>query len=592
MHAILSRRALLAMAVMPALAAACGGASPATVAPATTVPATAGGAPGGSGTAAATPPPMTVTGAPPAVTGTPATDFAAQLDLANPRRGGRIVEGWLSEVRTLNPLFVTDPVSGHAVNLLFNGLVKINPTTLLPEPDLATSWRPGADSRGYTFTLRGNAVFHDGKPCTAEDVKFTYDLLLKDSVNAPRHADLAAVLEGVDVVSPTEVAFRLKQVFAPFLATHASYGIVPTHLLASIEPARLEQSEFSVLRPVGTGPFRFKEWLRGSTLTLARHDAAFTGSPYLDEVVLRVVPSQDVLQTMLRLGEIDVGVLRESDADEIGRQQNLTLHRVDSLSITLLGFQLDPARTPLFQDRQLRHALAAGIDREALIRQARAGLARLGGGSVPPPSWAADATLTSRIRYDQARANAALDSLGWRRGPDGVREREGKKLAFELLTNRGSGGNRVREQVALLVQDAWKQLGADVKLTLVDFPEVVNRLRRTHEFDVYLAAYAADFDPDQRVLWSTDAYRTGFNAGRYSNPALDRQMDEAVATTDQSRRRDLYVKIQQMLLDDLPALVIDYPLMAYGVTRRTRNVIPNPSGLGYNAHQWWVVDGK
>jgi peptide/nickel transport system substrate-binding protein len=590
MPVVLSRRALLAVAIAPALAA-CGGAPAATVGPPTTTPSVVGTAT--AGTSLTSPAPATpASGVTPTVAGTPATGYAAMLDLTNPRRGGRVVEGWLTDVRTLNPLFVTDPVSAHAVSLLFNGLVKINPTTLLPEPDLATSWRAGPDNQSYVFTLRANAVFHDGKPCTAEDVKFTYDLLLKESANAPRQADLAAVLAGVDVVSPTEVTFRLKEVFGPFLATHASYGIVPAHLVASIEPARFEQSEFSVLRPVGTGPFRFKEWLRGSSLTLARHDGYFAGSPYLDEVVLRVVPSQDVLQTMLGLGEIDVGVLRESDVEEIGRQQNLTLHRVDSLSFSYLGFQLDPARTALFQERALRQALAAGIDREALIRQARAGLARLAGGSVPPPSWAAGDQLAGKLTYDPARANTALDTLGWRRGSDGVRERDGKKLAFELLTNRGSGGNRVREQYGLLVQDAWKQLGADVKLTLVDFPEVVNRLRRTHEFDVFLTAFACDFDPDQRLLWSTDAYRTGFNAGRYSNPALDKLMSDAVATTDRPRRRELYLKMQETLLDDVPAIVIDYPLMAYGVTRRARNVIPTPAGLGYFAPQWWVIDGK
>jgi peptide/nickel transport system substrate-binding protein len=586
---------MLGVLLSPLLAAGCGGAAPAPAA-SPTAPASAAGATPASATTAtpvaggpvqATAPPTSV-----APTATPATGFAAGLDLVNPRRGGRLVEGWVNEVRTLNPLFATDPVSSHAVSLLFRGLVRINPTTLQPEADLAEGWQATPDNQGYRFRLRPSIAFHDGHPCTAEDVAFTYELLLKDTVAAPRQADLAAVLDSVAVISPTEVEFRLKGVFAPFLATHAGYGIVPKHLLSGVEPAKIEQSEFSLLRPVGAGPYRFKEWLRGSSLTLTRFDGAIGGPPHLDEIVLRVAPSQETLLSQLKVGEIDVGLLREQDVEEMSRQQNLAISRVDTLSITYLGFQLDAARTALFQDRPMRQALGHGLDREAMVRLGRYGLGRVAGGSVPPPSWAAGDRLSGRLAYDPARAEALLDGAGWRRGADGVRERDGKKLAFELLANRGSGGNRVREQYAMLVQEAWKRLGADVKLTLVDFQEVVTRLRRTHEFDVYLATFAFDFDPDQRLLWSTDAYKTGFNASRYTNPGLDRLLTDAVQTTDQSRRRDLYLKAQETLLDDLPAIVVDYPLQAYAVAKRARNVIPNPSGLGYNAHQWWVSDGK
>ena len=327
---------------------------------------------------------------------------------------------------------------------------RINPTTLQPEADLADSWQAAPDSQGYRFTLRANISFHDGKPCTADDVKFTYELLLKDSVDAPRQADLAAVLEGVDVVSPTEVEFRLKGVFAPFLATHAGYGIVPKHVLSGVEPAKIEQSEFSLLRPVGAGPYRFKEWLRGSSLTLTRFDGAAGGQPYLDEIVLRVTPSQETLQNQLKVGEIDVGLIREQDVEEMGRQQNLTISRVDTPSFTYLGFQLDAARTALFQERPMRQALGARprprSDAPARSPRCRAHRRRLGAAALVGRRRPAGRPPRPTTRRAPRRCSTAL---GWRRGADGVREREGKKLTFELLANRGSGGNRVREQYAL-----------------------------------------------------------------------------------------------------------------------------------------------
>jgi peptide/nickel transport system substrate-binding protein len=482
-------------------------------------------------------------------------------------------------------------VSGHATSLLFNGLVKLNPDTLQPEGDLATGWQVAPDGKGYTFRLRPNVTFHDGKPCTADDVKFTYDLLLNERANPPRRAEVAAVLESVTVVNPTEVEFRLKGVYAPFLALHAVHGIVPRHLLGAADPGTIEQSDFSLLRPVGTGPFQFKEWQRGASLTLSRAPAYHAGQPFLDEVVLKTVASQEVVQTQLRIGEIDLATVPEAAADELRRQQNLTLAPVDSLSITYLGFQLDPARTTLFQDKRVRQALATALNREAILRIVRHGIGRLATGAVPPPLWAASDRLTGQVAYDPARAEQMLETAGWRKEADGIRARDGKRLAFELLTNRGGGGNRLREQYAQMIQDDWRKIGVEARPVLVDFQEVVNRLRRTREFDVYLTSYAFEADPDQRVLWSTDAYRAGFNASRYSNPALDQLLTEAVQTLAQERRRDLYLKAQEILLDDMPAVVLDYPRTVHVVAKRLRNVVPNVASLSYNAHQWWLAEG-
>jgi peptide/nickel transport system substrate-binding protein len=211
---------------------------------------------------------------------------------------------------------------------------------------------------------------------------------------------------------------------------------------------------------------------------------------------------------------------------------------------------------------------------------------------VPPPAWAASEQLAGKLSYDPARAEQLLEGAGWRREADGIRAREGKRLSFELLTNRGSGGNRLREQYGQLMIDYWRKLGVEGRLTLVDFQEVVTRLRRTHEFDTCLTSYALDVDPDQRLLWSTDAYKSGFNGGRFSSPALDKLMTEAVQTSEPSKRRSLYIQIQELLLDELPAIVIDYPQVAYGLNKRVRNVVPNPASLAFAAHQWWVADGK
>ena len=596
MPAPLSRRALLAWLVTPVLAAGCGAPAAPTATPAadtsaatpspaaagptpTAVAASAGTATPAGATVPATSAPAVAASAAPATSATPATG-----------QGGRLVQGWPGDVRTLNPLFATDAVSLQATGLLFNGLIKIRPDTLAPEPDLALRWQAAPDDKTYTFTLRPDATFHDGRPCTADDVKFTYDLLLSERASAPAQPALAPVLESVMVKSPTEVEFRLKVVAAAFLVVHAGYGILPKHLLSGLEPPKIEQSDFSLGKPVGTGPFRLKEWTRGQELTLARHDGYFAGRPALDEVVLKVVPSAELLAAQLGQGQVDLAIVRESDAEELGRQAHLTLSRVDSLSITYLAFQLDQAKSPLFTERRVRQALAHALDRPALLRQARAGIGRPGAGPIPPPFPAADERLAARLAYDPARAESLLDAAGWAKGADGIRGREGKKFSFELLTSRGGTGGRAREQYAQLIAEAWRKVGVEAKPVVLDFTDLVNRLRRTHDFETFLTAFAFDLDPDPRLLWTTEAYKSGFNASRYSSAEVDRLLEQAVETTDPARRRDLYRQAQEILVDDAPAIVLDYPQTVYALNRRLRNVVPGPAGLTYNAHTWAVAD--
>ena len=599
MPARLSRRRFVALLMTPALTAGCGliGSSAAdpTVPPApATTPASAASAPTVqpiAPTGASTPAPATAVAASPAPLAPRPAATPAPADLTNARRGGRLTWGWLADARTLNPLFATDTASRQAASLLFDGLTRINPVTLQPEPALAERWEISPDHRTYTFRLRPGAVFHDGQPCAADDVKFTYDLLLSERLYAPARPELAAVIETITVVDPATITFRLKHVSAPFLARHAIHGIVPRHRLASVDLNRLEQSDFGFTQPVGAGPFRLGEWRRGERLALARHDAYVGGQPYLDEIAFEVVDAQDALHEGLRSGTLDLAAVREDVAGEIDNHPNLRLDQRPALALTYTGFQMDSAQTQLFQDQRVRQALTIALDREAMARQARFGLAEVATGPIPPPLWPAEPPLAPTLRYDPTRAEQLLDAAGWLRGGDGIRVREGQRLAFELLTNRSTDGGRARERYAEMMRDAWRAIGAEATVAVVSFSEVVSRLRTTHKFDVYLTAYASDADPDQRLLWSTDAYQNGFNASRYSNGEVDRLLTEAVRVADPAQRRALYRQAQEILLTDLPAIMLDYPVALHGLNERARNVVVSPVSPAYNAHHWWLAGG-
>jgi len=258
LQAGLSRRALLrraavlgvSMPVVGGLLAACGGGGEeeATTAPQTTQPA------GGGATPAATEAPSG--GSTPATTPSGGTGAFQYEEPQN--KGGQIIEGTFADAKTVNPVLVSDTSSGRIADLIFNGVMTPDVETTEPKGELAESWEISEDGLTYTFKLRSGVTFHDGEPLTADDVKFTYDLLMNPASNSPRTAELTERIDTVEVSDESTVVFKLKNPTAPFLVSNMVYGIVPEHILKDVDPAQLAQHEFSVGTKgvtIGSGPF-------------------------------------------------------------------------------------------------------------------------------------------------------------------------------------------------------------------------------------------------------------------------------------------------------------------------------------------------
>ena len=183
------------------------------------------------------------------------------------------------------------------------------------------------------------------------------------------------------------------------------------------------------------------------------------------------------------------------------------------------------------------------------------------------------------------KAKALLDEAGWKPGPDGIREKDGKKLSFRLWTN---AGNVVREQYITYMQQAWKQIGVDATPATEEWAAYLNRITETKDFEIFLVGFAWGVDPDPSTMWTTDAYKGGFNMNKYSNPEVDRLLEEALTTLDVAKRKELYVRMQNILADELPSFIIDFPQALAATSKRTQNLIPNAVNFRPYAHLWWV----
>jgi peptide/nickel transport system substrate-binding protein len=592
-----SRRAFLkvmAGAAGALVLAACGG-SPNPGGNAAQAPTAESAAPAGGATAA--PAPAASTAAPAAAPTAAAAGGRVlvnpQIDTAGIKKGGTIIRGDVTDVRTLNPLLVSDTASGEVTSLMFDGLVDIDPDSLDAIPNLAVKWDVSADNKTYTFTLKEGVKWHDGQPFTADDAKFSYDLYMNSETGTPRAGTLKDRIASVEAKDPTTLVITLKAVVAPFLVSDCSYGLLPKHLLKDVKPAEIPTSEFTTAKPVGTGPFKFKEFKTGDHVTLVANPDYHRGAPALDTYIRKFVKDDTTLYQQLKTGEVDAAPVPVTFYDDAKGQTNFKLFPYDTFSFQFFGYNLDTKTgSPIFQDQKVRQALFYAVDRPGIVEKIREGLSTVASGTMPVLSWAYQPDkITSKYEYDPAKAEQLLDEAGWKKGADGVRAKDGKPLAFEMYTY---SGDKIIEGYASVFQENWKAIGVTMTPKYEEFSAFVTRLTKTFDFQTFLVGFFWNVDPDQQTMWDTHQHGPGFNLYSYSNPKVDDLLEKALRTLDKEQRKQLYLDAQNLILADAPALIIDFPKDIWGVSNRLKNFIPNAVSFAatWNSYQWFVTDGK
>lgn len=444
----------------------------------------------------------------------------------------------------LNPAISTaSPV--HAVaDSLFNGLVALDADTN-PLPDLAQSWDISEDGLRYRFHLAPGARWHDGKPVTAADVKFSFEeVLLKK--HARTRASLASVLETVEAIDEKTVLFGLKRPYPALLrqldATEAP--ILPKHVYGEGEIERNPAN----LNPVGSGAYRFESYAKDNSVVLVRNAGYFKpGLPNFDRVVFRVIPEPTTQVQALLRGEVDfIGRLPPSEIKRVEESGAATLMDVKggpggSNCIMTIGVNLE---RPALQKLEVRQALAAAIDRRAFVSQilfnrGRAAEAPISSG-IP---WA-HARGTFAAAYDPARSAALLDAAGMKAGANGER------LLLDIVQFAAFG------RYADLLRQQFAAVGVQLKPRLLDPAAMSDAVFTRRDFDLTLVSYCNGNDPEigvRRMYVSSNIGNIPFsNAAAYRNSEVDALFGVAGNSVDRQRRADAYRQIQQIVARDLP----------------------------------------
>lgn len=519
----------------------------------------------------------------------------------SPVKGGHIVEADFSDPSTFNPIFSQDTTSSLLIGLMFEPLVwfKANGDLI---PALAESV-PKVDSDGvtWTFKLRKDVKWSDGRPLTADDVVFTYTLLYDpayEAVKSRYRPDFKQYTESVKAPDQYTVVMKTKQPVAPWLESYVAIArILPKHILGNIKPEEINNADFNKAPSVVNGVFKFVKWDKGAQVTLARNENYYGGQSHLDTYIYKVLGDSLAVTNQLKTGEADVGAVDRSLWDDLATAANVNRVSFTAPTFEYYGYQTDPnnpakrASGKIFSDKAVRQALYYALDRQKLAERVYFKQAVPADSVIPSVSWAYKGNVKQKYPFDRKKAEDMLDAAGWRKGPDGIRQKDGIPMKFEMITNVG---NKTREDTIVVMKEQWRQIGVDLTTKPIQFTEYL-KTAQTRDFDTYMGGISAGLDPDDSLFYHSRLIGKSLNRMGYNNPEVDKLIDDAVATPDRAKRKDMYAKIQDILSEDVPAPMLVWAKALYGVSKRVQNFDLGPYNRFY-PRPWmkdvFVTDGK
>jgi len=495
------------------------------------------------------------------------------------RNPNSFVESSIGDARRLNPVIANDSASGTINDMVFNGLVKYDKDIRLIG-DLAEKWDVTNGGKTITFHLRKGVKWHDGVEFTAEDCLFTYQKFMDPKVATPYSSSYMDVAKA-EIVNRYTFRVTYKEPFSPALESWAA-GMIPKHLL---EGKDINTDAFN-RKPIGTGPYRFKEWIAGQKIVLEANPDYFEGRPNIDTFLYRIIPDSTTMFQELLSGGVDMmgltplQYLRKSETRRI--REHYDKFRYPANAYTYLGYNLT---NPLFGSIAVRQALSYAIDRQSIIDGILLGLGKPCTGPFSYVSWAYNPDARS-YSYDPGRARRMLAEEGWQVGSqDGMLAKNGKPFRFTILTNQG---NNERIHAAEIIQQNLKAVGIDVSIRVMEWQAFLEQIDK-RSFDAIILGWSMGRDPDLYDIWHSSKTKKGeYNFIGYKNAEVDRLLVEGRRTFDLKKRKKIYYRIHEILAEEQPYAFLYVPDALPIVHRRFKGIEVAPLGIMYNFIHWYV----
>jgi peptide/nickel transport system substrate-binding protein len=515
------------------------------------------------------------------------------------RRGGALVVAQTSEPKTLNPFTDNDIPTRDLLSVLSADLVHINRHTLQTEMALAESCAVSSDGRHYTVQLRKGLAFSDGAPITADDVVFTFTAHLDPRVHSPQRDLLLVDGQPIAVtkLAPLTVRFDLPAVYAPGVRLLDGFWIVPKHKLgAAYAEGRLAQAWAMSSKPedlATSGPFRLQQYLPGQRVVVERNphywkrDDAGQPLPYLDRLELSFTADQNAQMLRLISHEASVaGRLRPDDFSRVSSTPFLNARDAGAgfeYNFLFFNWNAPAPASGWFHSLKFRQAIAAAIDRDALVRLVYQGRGSAIASQVTPGNSLWQTDRVTKYSYDPARAERLLQEEGFVRDADGtLLDRNRQRVEFSLSV---SASNQSRRKMAAMIQEDLAQIGIRMRVQPVEFGTLLDAVLKTRRFDAALWAVASgDADPNSDInVWKTGGTLHVWNMKGAANvepvvesweKEVDRLLDVQMTTASFPSRKAAYDRVQQLVTSNVPVVFLASPHILAAADRDLGNFEP------------------
>jgi peptide/nickel transport system substrate-binding protein len=520
-----------------------------------------------------------------------------QEQVIEPVQGGVYTEALIGQFGRLNPLLDYYNQADRDIDrLIFSGLIKFDHSGL-PYGDLAQDWAISRDGESYTFAVRQDAVWHDGEPVTSYDVIFTIDLLRSDEMPIPPDIQEFWAQVEVDYLDDKTLTFQLPEPFAPFL-DYLTFGVLPEHLLVELSPAEIIDAQFN-LQPVGSGPFQFSGFITNGGdiegVLLEAFPGYYGQEPYIDEIVFRYYSEAPAALFAYKQGDVDgISEVTASILSDVLDEPTLNLYTGRLPRINLIYLNLDLPEKEFLQDLDVRRALLMGINRQWIIIRLLGGQAIPAHGPIFPESWAYYDGI-KQIIFDPDEAIQTLKEAGYTIPAEGgwVRQKDGVRLSFEMVYP----DVEPYLQIASVLESNWERLGVQVVLKPVSYEEMLDDYLepRTYEAALVEIDLSRLPDPDPYPFWHQAQVSSGQNYSGWDDRQASEYLERARVIVEIDERARLYRNFQVRFSQELPALMLYYPVYSFSVDDQIQGIsvgpLYDPSDRYLNISSWYLFTG-
>ncbi len=493
-------------------------------------------------------------------------------------QGGTMVIGSLEEPASLSPLRPSLTGSNEILDLIYLHLHSVDPMTGEIKPQLATSWEYSEDLMSITYYLRKNAKWWDGTSVTAGDILFTFNKMKDPQSNYPNLARLQQI-EKAELVDPYTIRFTFTKVYGDQLLD-SDILPMPAHILEK-EP---DLDKFGQ-NPIGCGPYKLKQWVRGSTMEFVHNPDFYRGRPPLDQINIFFYTSLETMAKDFEEGKLDmIFGITPSIAEKWEKNQNVIIYTNPGNSYIYIGWNLN---NPALKNLEVRKALSMGIDTDAMLKDLFLNKGVVSTGPLTPSSWAYNSDI-QRVVYNPITSRENLMKAGFTdANRDNTYEYGGKPFELSLITNKE---NTLRVAIANRIAADLGKIGIKVKVQALDLNTFINTIL-SGRFDGYVMGSRIGQKIDPSIYWYSESKRGRYNLVAYENKTTDSLIDEGLVALSRKRAKEIWHKFQEIIYNDQPFTFLVVPNEISATYKRVRGVATEGISIT-GAYVCWIPEAE